>query len=198
MKNDFNDSRLVSDFDEKLGGVFIISDLANMFAEVHRTALYRRIDRLVELGILSRFSRGIYISKNYQREILCQKLAPDSYISFGNVLADALVIGSRPDYRVDAVKIGKTRVYTDGTLSIRQFGCIKQVFFGYSRILGVQKASPEKAFLDTLYFYQHGARFHFDIYSDVNMDLLDGKKLADYLARYSNPKFVRFAMRIVK
>ncbi len=193
MNNDLNDSRLISSFSEKLGGVFTISDLANLFAEVHQTSLFRRIRRLMKLEVLSRFSRGIYLADGFLPELLCQKLAPESYISFGNILADALVIGSRPDYQIDAVKIGKTRFFTNQAMNIRQLGCSKQVFFGFVKNQGIQKASPEKAFLDTLYFHQHGVQFHFDIYSDVNLALLDKAILADYLTRYANPKFVRFA-----
>ncbi len=198
MKYDIRDAELVRNFSGKLGGVFTISDLSNMFGQAHKTALYRRIRRLESLNILTRFSRGVYVSKDFNPEILSQRLAPESYISFGNALADARIIGSSPQYQVDAVKIGKSRVYSNGAFTVRQFGCTRRVFFGFFTTEVIHRAIPEKAFLDTLYFYQHGVRFHFDIYSDVNMDLLNKSKIDFYLSRYKNPKFVQFVKWVLK
>ena len=57
---------------------------------------------------------------------------------------------------------------------------------------GIRMATKEKAFLDTLYFYQKGTKFNFDIYSDINTGELDRNVIFDYLKRYGNPKFVKF------
>jgi hypothetical protein len=38
---------------------------------------------------------------------------------------------------------------------------------------GIRYASAEKAFVDTLYFYQKGEQFPFDPFSDINMSLLN-------------------------
>ena len=53
-------------------------------------------------------------------------------------------------------------------------------------------ATKEKAFLDTLYFYQKGTRFYFDIYSDIDISQLDRSIIFKYLKSYKNPKFIKF------
>ena len=192
MKNDVQDSQVLARLAPDLSGVFTLADLANAFAEPHPNVLHRRIRRMDELGLLSRFSRGVYVTEGYRPEALSQTLAPESYLSCGTILAEALIIGSRPDYQVDAVKPGRSRTYTDGRLTIRHLGCAPRVFFGYEKRQGIWEATPEKAFIDTLYFYQHGAGFHFDIYSDINLGLLDEARIGRYLEKYKNPKFVHF------
>lgn len=192
MKNDVADSRLLERLGPALGGVFTLPDLANAFAEPHANVLYRRIRRLEELGLLSRFSRGMYVTPGFSPEVLSQKLAPASYLSCGTILAQTLVIGSRPDFQVDAVKLGRGRTYSDGSLTVRHLGCSKSTYFGFEKRDGIARATPEKAFIDTLYYHQHGTRFHFDIYSDMNLDLLDRKRMGKYLKRYRNPRFRSF------
>ncbi|MHC4873169.1 MAG: hypothetical protein ACYTFY_15105, partial [Planctomycetota bacterium] len=57
---------------------------------------------------------------------------------------------------------------------------------------GVKKAQPEKAFLDCLYYYQSGKKYFFNIFEDINISLLNEKRLFSFLKKYKNPKFRRF------
>jgi hypothetical protein len=66
------------------------------------------------------------------------------------------------------------------------------MFFGFETKAGLHKATAEKALLDTLYFHQHGTKFTFDIYSDLNWEHLNFDLISAYLKRYYNPKFVKF------
>jgi hypothetical protein len=198
MYKAIKDKELVENINISVGGVFSIADLASLFNEPHKTELYRRIARLEEIKVLKRFTRGLYYTQNYQTETLCQRISASSYISFGNILANELVIGTKPLYQIDAVKLGRTKIYSNNDMTIRQFGCSKHLFFGFENINGIQKAVLEKAFLDTLYFHQHGAKFYFDIYSDIDVTKLKKDIIINMVQKYKNPKFVNFVLGFFK
>jgi len=70
------------------------------------------------------------------------------------------------------------------------------LFFGYeANPKGFLLATPEKAVLDTLYFYLRGKKFYFNIFGDIHYGSLDKDTFFEYLARYRNPKFRTFAER---
>lgn len=190
--NRVKDIQLISQFTPAMNGVFTLTDLLSLFAEKNINQLYRRLTFLEDNKILRRFIRGFYVTPVFDLQTLSQKICPLSYISFTTVLSEHLVIGTRPKFRIDALKTGKTQEYTDGQFTVRHFSCSKNAFFGFNQE-GLRKASPEKAFLDTLYYYQHGMTFEYDIHSDINGSVLNLKLIHDYLRRYKNPRFKKFA-----
>jgi hypothetical protein len=62
----------------------------------------------------------------------------------------------------------------------------------------VNFATPEKAFLDTLCFYQKGWKPSFNIFTDITAARLDRGKIAAYLKRYNNPRFIAFVKGYLK
>lgn len=88
---------------------------------------------------------------------------------------------------------GKSAIFAHDDITIRYFGVADHLVFGFEYRNGVRMALPEKALLDTLYFYQHGARFFFDVFSDVNIAMFDQSRLDRFLANYKNPRFKAFA-----
>jgi hypothetical protein len=121
----------------------------------------------------------------------------------GSILAKEMVIGSIPQKTVYAVKIGKSRTYKSPLGQVVHLGFAnaqdaKQMWVGYSiQKDGIRRADKEKAFLDTLYFYQRGTRFSFNVYSDIQIDRLDSAKLNEYLTHYKNPKFIKFVEGVI-
>jgi hypothetical protein len=101
------------------------------------------------------------------------------------------------------VKIGKGRVYKSTAGQVVHLGfanaaSVEEMWFGYAiGKYGIRKADAEKAFLDTLYFYQLGHRFSFNIYSDIQIDRLDKKRINHYLTHYKNPKFISFVKGVL-
>jgi len=174
-------------------GVFSKGDLQTAFGERHPAAFARRVDVLMENGVLHRFCRGWYITEDFDLATLSQRLAPDSYISFSTVLARHLIIGPNPEGRVVAVKTGRPRRYGRDGIVIEHVSVGEDLLFGFGVEDGIRNADAEKAFVDTLYFHLRGRRFPFDIYSDMAIDKLDRAKVRDYLGRYKNRKFVTFA-----
>ena len=179
-------------------GVFAKSDLQTAFGEPHRAGFVRRIKSLLDHGILRRFSRGWYVTEEFDLVTLSQRIAPESYISFGTVLAKNLIIGTNPDRRIVAVKTGRPRKYSCDGYVIEHVGISKELLFGISDVAGVQYANVEKAVLDTLYFHLRGRHYPFDIYSDIALGKLNKERLREYLSRYRNPKFVTFAEGVLE
>ncbi len=109
-----------------------------------------------------------------------------------------MLIGSVPEKTLYSIKTGKSRTYSNKNLNIVFLGIKQELFFGFNYVNGVAFASPEKAFLDTLYYYQKGQRFSFDIFSDINTSKLNQNLIDKYLEKYKNPKFVSFVKGYLK
>ncbi|MBI4236846.1 MAG: hypothetical protein HY696_00335 [Deltaproteobacteria bacterium] len=182
-------------------GVFSTDELRALLGTVHEKSLQRAIQDLQHTGTLTRFCRGLYVTAAFDLEMVSQRLAPNSYISCGSALARALLIGSIPQKTVYAVKQGVSRMYRSAVGSVIHFGFgapTRDLFFGYCATAnGICYADSEKAWLDTLYFYQSGYCFSFDIYSDVDMSRLNGARIRRYLRRYKNPRFVQFVKGVL-
>ena len=179
------------------GGVFSAADLKNLINPANKASLYRTLKQMLNADVVRVFCRGFYVTKDFDVYVLSQRICANSYVSFGTVLANNLLIGSVPKYRLLAVKIGQNRIYQNSDLRIEQLAIKPELFTGYENINGVNIATPEKAFLDTLYYYQKGMKFSFDIYSDIDCEALDCKKLREYLKLYKNKKYVAFVNGVI-
>ena len=175
-----------------MGGVYSQSDLKNLLNETNPLSLFRRIKPLEQEGVLRRFIRGYYVARSFDPYILCRRIYPNAYISLTTVLAQKLMIGQVPSKTVYAVKTGKKRVFSAVGYTIIYFGIAPCLLFGYDEKNGIKTATPEKAFLDTLYFHQKGVRFTFDIYQDLDISKLNRRTIISMLKRYKNPRFVNF------
>lgn len=179
-------------------GVFTIHDLMNLFLATRPVELQQKIKPFLKSGVLFRFCRGFYVTKDFDLETLSQKISPGSAISFGSVLAKELLIGSVPQKCVYAAKVGTSRVYNSQLGRVVHLGFSESLWFGYSKWRRfVRYADKEKAFLDTLYFYQRGYKFSFNVYSDIQIDRLNLKVLESYLKRYKNRRFRKFVEGIL-
>ncbi|MBN2188931.1 MAG: hypothetical protein JW699_05720 [Chitinispirillaceae bacterium] len=192
MNNALQDYRLLQKWSTQMGGVYSTSDLANLFNESNPVALNRRIGRLEENGVLKRFIRGCYTTVDFDAEVLSARLCRHSYLSLGTVLAKELIIGSVPARTLYAVTTGRSRLYRSNDFSLQYLGVAPHLFFGFQNRSGVNFATPEKAFIDTLYFYQKGRKLSFNIFTDITVERLDQERIAGYLKRYNNPRFIAF------
>ena len=192
MNTALADHRLMERYAEAMQGVFTVSDLRNLFASASEVELFRRIRRLQAHGVLRRFCKAVYVADKFDLEAVSCRINPESYISFGSVLSRHLLIGLVPTHTVTAVKVGRSRQYGNGMGTVIQLGIVPHLMFGIEFEGGVRRANKEKAYLDTLYFYQKGHRFSFDVLGDINIDGLDRERIEEYLKHYRNPRFVRF------
>jgi len=183
---------LIENFRPAMGGVFSTNDLSSLFGQENPVLLYRRLSILEDAGILSRFSRGFYVTKGYNPEILCSRMNPESYLSLGTALSKHLIIGSIPATTLYAVKTGRNRMYRSDQLTLMYMSVHERHFFGYQTEKGIRTATAEKALLDTLFFHQRGHRFSFNIYEDIDTSRLDRALMLDWLSCYQNPRFISF------
>ena len=192
------DAQLLSRLATEQRGVYAKGDLQTAFGEPHPAGFVRRVRALIDHGILRRFCRGWYVAEIFDLATLSQRLAPESYISFGTVLARDLIIGTSPDRQIVAVKTGRPRIYRCDGYVIEHASVTGELLFGFTNLNGVRYANAEKAALDTLYFHLRGRRYPFDIYSDLALLKLDKARLREYLCRYRNPKFVAFVKGVLE
>lgn len=178
-------------------GVFSKADLQVLLGERHPAAFTRRVARLVTRGVLQRFVRGIYVHGDFDLATVSQRLAHDSYVSFGTVLARHLLVGPNPKNQLIAAKPGRAHTYRGLDREIVHVQIASHLDFGHTIENGVQWADAEKAALDTLYFHQRGRRYAFDVFSDIDVARLERARLERYLPRFRNPKFVTFARGVL-
>ncbi len=192
---DINQYKAVQQWARDLDGVFAISDLKVLLDEQSNATCYRQLARLVETGTLIKIKQGIYSTPDASLTHISNKIAPNSYISTGTILAQNAIIGSIPAHRVQAVKTGRPRTYKCALGTIEHLSIDPRLFFGFSLLNGIRVATPEKAFLDVCYFFYKGKRFSFDPAEDINTHDLDFNIIAGYLKKYEK-RFVTFFNQI--
>jgi len=192
MKTLIDDINKIKQFGKDMKGVFTLPDLRNIFPSNKINIFYRRIKALEREKILKRFVRKIYTTENFDLKMISHKINPASYISFETVLSETLIIGTIPINEIKSVKLGKKREYISEQGRIIHLSISKHLYFGFRKQEGINIATKEKAFLDTLYFYVKGMKYYFDIYSDMDIKKLNKNLIEEYLKKYKNPKFITF------
>ena len=197
MKKMLEKAQKLLEFAPKIGGVFSLSELSSLFDISSQQMLWIKIKQFEEAGLLKRYSRGLYITQNFDPMILSAKVRTDSYISFGSALAYYKLIGTESPFLVSCIVTSKASEYK-GEVNLSYARISKNLFFGTAILNnGVRMANAEKAVLDTLYFYQHKKIFYFNIFQDINFSALSKETMDSYLERYANPKFKAFVRNTV-
>lgn len=181
----------------ELDKVITLPDLKVIFGGQSEVALFKKLECAVKDNVLIKVKRGIYVLPGAALETISSRINPDTYISTGTVLASKAIIGSVPARRIQAVKVGRPRVYEYAEGIIEHLSISPALYLGFEAVNGINFATAEKAFLDVCYFYYKGKRFSFDPESDVNVDALNVSVIADYLSNYDS-RFVAFFRRIWK
>ncbi|MCL2690453.1 MAG: hypothetical protein FWE57_11495 [Chitinispirillia bacterium] len=195
MKNWLEYSENLLRLGESVGGVFSFMELSSLFNENSKITLHGIINKFIAAGMLKRYCREIYTLADFDYTVLSAKVRRNSYVSLASALAMHRLIGTESRFWVYCVVPAKAAEYT-GTPNISYYKLSDDLFFGYeSNPKGFLIATPEKAVIDTLYFYLRGKSFYFNVFGDVHYGLLDKNKFFEYLARYRNPKFRTFAER---
>jgi len=188
------DTKKILEWSKDLNGVFSMSDLKVLFGEVTESALYKKLNALIEEKFLVKVIRGLYATPEASLEEISNRINPASYISMGTVLAKNIIIGSVPGRKVQAVTVGRPRIYECELGIIEHLSIAPRLFCGFQIINGVKYADSEKAFLDTWYFFYKGKQFSFDLDSDINKEALNSLLISKYLKKYDT-RFVSFFKR---
>jgi len=186
------DFKRIESFSLSMKGVFSTADLKNLFNETNGLRLNRRIRKLVDAGFITRYSRGFYITKAATLETVCVRMQEQSYISLATALARHLMIGTVPSRTVFAVRQGRPLRFNGPLGRIEYAGSLPETVFGFENVDGINYATPEKALIDTLFYYQKGHRYYFNMFTDIDVSRVDIATIRTYLKQYRNPRFVSF------
>ncbi|MBF0199037.1 MAG: hypothetical protein HQL32_15075 [Planctomycetes bacterium] len=199
MKNISNLPLVLSEISEKVNGVFRRSDLANLFSTSSNDTLSKRIQFLIREGHLKRAIQGFYYTPDAKIMDLAQRIFPDGYFSLTTGLSLNIMIGTRPTRKITIVTARprpKTFHFDIGSVQMKRIN--SEYFFGFSKIGYHRIATPEKAFIDSCYYYLKKETFPFDLSSDVRVDHLDIALLKEMLKKYANKRFVQFTLNMVE
>lgn len=169
--------------------VFRVADVAMMTGETDGTRLVQRLRYGVSKGYLVSPCNGIYAKKNYSFEELACKLYIPSYISLETVLQKAGVIFQYTSEITMVSYLSRTIEVGGKTIKYKK---IKNEIIVDMRGINrgeINEATPERAFLDTLYLNSH---YHFD-----NPAVLNRNEIQSLLSIYNSPTLTKRALKIL-
>ncbi|MFH1621134.1 MAG: hypothetical protein ABIB04_03545 [Patescibacteria group bacterium] len=144
-------------------------DLALLWQETNPNNLKAKIAYYVKQGALIRLTRGVFAKdKNYNPKELATSIYTPSYISFETVLREAGVIFQHYDVIFVAAPWPKTITIDKTTVTFRK---LKDALLfnpaGIENKDNYSIASPERAFLDTIYLFPE---YYFDNLRSINWE----------------------------
>lgn len=165
-------------------------DLVLIWQETKPDNLKAKIAYYVKQGALTRLTRGVFAKdKNYNPKELATSIYTPSYISFETVLREAGVIFQHYDTIFVAGPWPKTMTIDKTTITFRKLK--DTVLFspaGVDNKDNYSIASPERAFLDTIYL---SPEYYFDNLQSINWEkcfelvkIYNNQQLAKRLKRY--------------
>ena len=166
---------------------YTIADLEKI-AGLQRNSLYVALKRWAAGGIIERVAQGIYLPMGsvISIETLAAQLYIPNYLSFESVLAGHGILNLIP-YTITFATPRKTKKYLLRNQEVEFRQIARDLFFGFEMKSGIHIASPEKAFLDEVYFLARGkVILDFD---EIDAKKLSMKTLKDYSKRF--PPYVR-------
>ena len=161
--------------------VFTTNQLALLLGVTNTTLVAKRMYYFVHSGQLLSLQRGVYAKPGYNPEELACVLQVPSYLSLEYVLQKAGVV-FQYDSTLTAVSYRNRLFEVDGcAIQYRQMrGELMVDMRGIQNIGNINIATPERAFLDTLYL---NAQYHFD-----NLHPLDWNVVQDLLPMYQSDR----------
>ena len=165
--------------------VFTFKDISLIWGDSDKKNTIAGVNYYVKIGELYRIRRGIYAKdKNYEKLELATRILVPSYVSFETVLTQT-GINFQFYQRITVASYQTREILIDGqTYSYKK---IKDLVLTNS--IGVEHknessvASPERAFLDTIYIHKD---YHFDNLGSLNWD-----KVFEILPIYKNKRMAK-------
>ena len=187
------DIELIKDL-RRIGKAFYdISDLEKV-TMLKRESLYVSLARWSKRGVLERISKGLYILPDINPGIenIASQLCIPSYLSFESALSKYGVLNLVPYALIFATTRRTKKITLMNTLV--EFRQIKaDLFFGFELKEGIYMATPEKAFLDSLYLKMLG-KSTLDI-DELNLKILNKKIIFQYARRYP-PYVIKYLKKV--
>jgi len=148
--------------------VFTLTDIAMLINESNFNSLNGKLNYYVSKGKLLRPRKGFYVKVGYNPEEMACALYTPSYISLEYVLQKYGII-FQYDERITAISyLSRSIEIENRTYAYRKVkGEILVVTQGLNRIENINMATPERAFLDTLYLNKD---YYFDNLNPLNKE----------------------------
>jgi len=160
-------------------------DLALIWQETSPNNLKAKIAYYVKQGVLNRLTRGVFAKdKNYNPKELATSIYSPSYISFETVLREAGVIFQHYDTIFVAGPWPKIMTIDKVTITFRKLK--DTVLFSSAGVNNKENysiASPERAFLDTIYLFP---KYYFD-----NLRSIDWERCLELVKIYHNQQLIK-------
>lgn len=165
--------------------VFKLSDIAMLTNETNFESLNKRLNYFVKTGKIGNPRKGIYSKENYNKEELACRIFVPSYISLDYVLQKKGIV-FQYDTQITSVS------YLSRTIEVEKKGYVfrkikNDILVDTNGILrqsnGVNIATAERAFLDTLYL---NGEYYFD-----NLNPLDKELVFKILPIFQSKKLTR-------
>ena len=171
--------------------VFRINDIAMLMGKEKDDTLYKILNYYVKTGKLLNPRRGFYAKKSYKSEELACLLYPPTYISLDYVLQRSGVV-----FQYDSTITNISYLTREVEIDNQTFRYRKmkgEILTNPAGVILNQKniniATPERAFLDTLYL--NGKRY-FD-----NLHILNKKNVEKLLPIYNSPTLVKTVNKLL-
>jgi len=170
--------------------VFRINDIELLINSGDRL-LYQKLNKLVKKGKLLNIRKGIYAKEGYKSEELACLLYTPTYISLGYVLQRSGIIFQYDSAITNISYLNREIYVNEQSIQYRQIK--REILLNTGGIINKNNtniATPERAFLDTLYL---NGFFYFD-----NIKQLNVKKIYELLPIYNSASLMRKTDKILK
>jgi predicted transcriptional regulator of viral defense system len=169
--------------------VFRINDIA-LLVNSNDRLLYQKLNKLVKKGKLLNIRKGIYVKEGYNSEELACLLYTPTYISLGYVLQRSGIIFQYDSSITNISYLNREILVNGQPIQYRQIK--REILLNTSGIININNtniATPERAFLDTLYL---NGFFYFDNIKNLNI-----KNIYKFLPIYNSTSLIREAEKIL-
>lgn len=165
--------------------ILTIKDIALIWEETNTVNLLSKIKYYAKQGSLIRLTRGIFAKdKNYNPKELAASIYTPSYISFETVLREAGIIFQHHDSIFVAGPYPTTKKIGDNLITFRRLkDSILYNGLGVKQEKSYSIATPERAFLDTIYL---SPKFYFD-----NLRAINWEKCFELVKIYGNQQLIK-------
>lgn len=170
--------------------ILTTKDIALIWKETNRINLHSKIKYYAKQGSLIRLTRGVFAKSNeYEVKELATSIYTPSYISFETVLREAGIIFQHHDAIFVAGPYPITKKIGGHLIIFRKLkDSILYNGFGIKHENNYSIATPERAFIDTIYL---SPKFYFDNLRSINWEtcfelakVYNNKQLIKRLAAY--------------
>lgn len=185
-------SKLINQIKKIPKNYFSLNDLKKI-SLIKEASLKVALNRLVKTDQLIKLGNKLYTlddSKIDWNKLACEIYAP-SYLSFETALSYHNILSQQP-LHLTLATLKRSRVIAILNKSLIYHHVKEEIFWGYQKIDNVFLAEAEKSFLDQAYLSLTGyAKFDTE---EMNLNLLDKKKIKKYCQRFENKRLTKLIM----